>query len=286
MGVVVGLLLGAGLACVWWSLWSPPVRRPRHDEQWRARTHDLLVQAGAPRVTPGALVAASLGLGLVVLLVGVAVTRSPAIAGCFALMAAGGPTALVRGRARKRAGQLRDVWPEVVDHLGSGIRAGLSLPEALGQLGDRGPVELREPFLAFAEDYRATGRFGECLDGLKDRLADPVADRIVEALRITRDVGGTDLGRLLRTLAGFLRQDARTRGELEARQSWTVYAARLAVAAPWIVLALLGTRPEAARAYDTGTGLLVLLGGGVSSVVAYALMIRIGRLPEDPRVLR
>ncbi|NMM17585.1 MAG: type II secretion system protein F, partial [Cellulomonas sp.] len=114
----------------------------------------------------------------------------------------------------------------------------------------------------------------------------PVADRIVEALRITRDVGGTDLGRLLRTLSGFLREDARTRGELEARQSWTVYAARIAVAAPWIVLALLGTRPEAARAFDTFAGLVVLVGGGGCSVVAYALMTRIGQLPADPRVLR
>ena len=286
MGVVVGLLLGAGLACVWWSLWAPPVRRDRRGEHWRARTQDLLVQAGAPQVTPAALVATSLGIGLLVLLVGVAVTRSPAIAGCFSLMAGAGPTALVRGRARRRAGRLRDVWPEVVDHLGSGIRAGLSLPEALGQLGDRGPVDVREPFLAFAQDYRATGRFGDCLDRLKARLADPVADRIIEALRITRDVGGTDLGRLLRTLSSFLRDDARTRGELEARQSWTVYAARLAVAAPWIVLALLATRPEAARAYDTFAGLVVLVGGGLCSVVAYALMIHIGRLPEDPRVLR
>src|SRR5699024_11279417 len=79
----------------------------------------------------------------------------------------------------------------------------------------------------FARDYQASGDFSACLDRLKVRLADPVGDRIVEALRLTRDVGGTDLGALLRTLAGFLREDARTRSELEARQSWTVNAARL-----------------------------------------------------------
>jgi tight adherence protein B len=83
-----------------------------------------------------------------------------------------------------------------------------------------------------------------------------------------------------------LRADARTRGELEARQSWTVNAARLAVAAPWIVLALLGTRPEAAQAYNSVAGTLVLATGGVCSIAAYRLMIRIGRLPDDPRVLR
>jgi len=156
----------------------------------------------------------------------------------------------------------------------------------VGQLGERGPVELREPFAQFAQDFRASGRFGDCLDALKTRLADPVADRIVEALRMTREVGGTDLGRLLRTLALFLREDARTRGELEARQSWTVSGARLAVAGPWVVLALLATRPETAQAYNSMQGVAVLGGGAVCSLVAYRLMRWIGRLPEEARVLR
>ena len=201
-------------------------------------------------------------------------------------MAAYAPLALVRSRARRRRAARRALWPEVVDHLASGIRAGLSLAEAVGQVGERGPEELRPAFRAFAEDYRASGRFNDCLDRLKERLADPVADRIVEALRLTRDVGGTDLGRLLRTLSAFLRADARARGELEARQSWTVNGARVAVAAPWLVLALLATRPEAVAAYNTGAGAAVLVAGGACSLVAYRMMVRIGRLPEDERVLR
>ena len=133
------------------------------------------------------------------------------------------------------------MWPEAVDNLASGVRAGLSLPEALSQLGARGPEQLRSAFRRYGEDYRATGRFGECLDALKANLADPVGDRVVEALRMAREVGGTDLGRLLRTLSGFLREDARTRSELETRQGWTVNAARLALAAPWVLLS--GTGP-------------------------------------------
>ena len=201
-------------------------------------------------------------------------------------MAAWAPVAIVRGRARRRRERLRDVWPEVVDNLSSGVRAGLSLPEALAQVAARGPEPLRPAFASFAVDYRTSGRFGESLDALKDRLADPVADRICEALRITREVGGTDLGRLLRSLSAFLREDARTRSELEGRQSWTVYAARLAVAAPWLVLALLATRPESVAAYARPAGAVVLAVGAVLTVVAYRLMVRIGRLPEETRVLR
>jgi tight adherence protein B len=285
MGALVGLLLGLGLFLIWRSFTPPVPRRPRSVTR-RDKVADLLTQAGIESVTPGALVASCLGAGAAVLALMYVVSRSPAIALAFGLIASWGPVALVRFRARQRRSELRELWPEVVDNLASGVRAGLSLPEALSQVGVRGPVELRRPFTRFGEDYRATGRFFDCLDRLKASLADPVGDRIVESLRMAREVGGSDLGRLLRTLSAFLREDARTRAELETRQGWTVNAARLAVAAPWIVLALLSLRPEAVAAYNSGTGLGVLASGAGLCVVAYRLMIRIARLPEEERVLR
>lgn len=286
MGVVAGLLLGAGLASVWWSFWPVVPRAADGAGAWSARVRDTLTQAEVTGVTPTGLVAVSALVGLLVAAVALLLVPVPAVAVCFGAFGSAAPWALVRGRARRRLARTRALWPDVVDHLASGVRAGLSLPEAVAQVGERGPAELRGPFRAFAEDYRATGRFGDSLDALKERLADPVADRVVAALQLTRDVGGTDLGRLLRTLSSFLRDDLRTRGEIEARQSWTVYAARLAVAAPWAVLAMLATRPEALRAYDSTAGALVLLGGAVATVVAYRLMLRVARLPDDPRVLR
>jgi tight adherence protein B len=228
----------------------------------------------------------AVGLACVVAVIAAGMSRSIVIGAAFGLIACRSPFALVSFRAARRQAAMRDVWPEVVDSLASGIRAGLSLPEAVAQIGDRGADPIRPAFAAFAADFRVSGRFTESLDELKARLADPVADRIIEALRITREVGGTDVGRLLRTLAEFLREDARTRGELEARQSWTVNAARLAVAAPWMVLALLATRGANAQAFNSATGVTVLVLGGAATVVAYRLMIRLGKLPEEARVLR
>jgi tight adherence protein B len=103
---------------------------------------------------------------------------------------------------------------------------------------------------------------------------------------MARQVGGSDLGRLLRALSAFLREDARTRAELETRQGWTVNAARLAVAAPWVVLGLLSLRPEAVAAYNTAAGSVVLVVGGSLCLIAYRVMLRIGRLPDEERVLR
>ncbi|WP_084078842.1 type II secretion system F family protein [Demequina sp. NBRC 110057] len=285
MGTLWGLVAGLGVFMVWWSFWAPEPRE-RSGRGWDARMADRLVQAGAGAVTPAALIAASVGVGLVVALLIAGLSGSIVVGLGFGVIASRGPFALVGARARRRAAEARRLWPDVVDSLASGVRAGLTLPEAVSQVGTRGPEPLREPFVLFAEDYRASGRFQECLDLLKARLADPVADRIVETLRLTREVGGTDLGTTLRTLGEFLRADARVRGEIEARQSWTVNAARLAVAAPWIVLAMLAFRGGSLAAYNSTAGVTVMVLGGAATVLAYRVMVRAGRLTTDERVLR
>jgi tight adherence protein B len=193
---------------------------------------------------------------------------------------------LVRMRARARRQELRELWPDVVDNLASSVRAGLSLGEALTQIGVRGPDALRRPFQRFAEEYRATGRFNDCLDALKNRLADPVGDRIIESIRLAREVGGSDLGRLLRTLSAFLREDIRTRSELEARQSFTVNGARVAIATPFAVLIFMAFQPDLVAAYNSFAGFIVLGIGVGLMLLAYRIMLRIGRLPEERRVLR
>jgi tight adherence protein B len=283
IGVVLGCALACGVALVWRSLIAPDSLRSRKASSWLSES---LAQAGLADVTPAKLIGLCLGSGCVVGLVVLGISRSVVIAVFLALVASAGPVLLVRYRQRRRRDELRAVWPDTIDHLASGVRAGLSLPEALAQIGAAGPAPLRDPFRRFADDYRVSGQFGQSLDRLKQALADPVGDRVVESLRLAREVGGHDLGRLLRTLSTFLRDDARTRGELESRQSWTVNAARLAVAAPWVLLLLLSMRPAAVAAYDSPAGVFVLSLGAVISFVAYRIMMRIGRLPIEQRVLR
>jgi tight adherence protein B len=285
MGALVGLMLGVGLLLVWQSF-TGPVGRRTDRSRGRDRVADLIAEAGIEAVTSRQLLVSCAGAGAFVALVFLVVSRTWPVALAFGAFAAYAPVALVRFRARQRRSELRELWPDAVDNLASAVRAGLSLPEALTQLGARGPEPLRHPFLRFGEDYRATGRFNECLDLLKERLADPTGDRICESLRIAREVGGSDLGRLLRTLSSFLRDDARTRAELETRQSWVVNSARLAVAAPWILLGLLSLRTESIRAFNAPSGWVVLAAGGALCLVAYRLMLRLGRLPVERRVLR
>lgn len=280
-----GLVAGIGLVLV-----ASPWLWPRTNETTRARRRDvftrmteLLNQAGMGRVSTAAVVAVALVLGAAAAVLVLAFVPVVALAAAAGLAVTVSPFAVIAARARRRRRAMRAVWPDAVDHLVAGLRSGQSLPDALVALGESGPVPLRAPFVTFATDLTATGQLVLALDALKQRLADPVADRVVETLRVAREVGGTELPTVLRALAAHLRADASLRSEVEARQSWVVSAARLGVAAPWIVLVLLAARPEAVRAYNSPAGVTLLVVGLVVTAVAYRIMVAIGRLPEERR---
>src|SRR3954453_19590750 len=291
MGLLLGLFFGIGLLLIIATFVAPAETTGANGANGaaagglRAKSRELLASAGIEGITPGAFIGACAITGLAGFLLMFLVSGALPVGVVFGLMAGGSPIALVRSRARRRLAEFRELWPDVVDNIASAVRAGLSLSEALAQVGERGPLPLREPFRRFGADYASTGRFAESLDRLKDRLADPVGDRVIEGLRIAREVGGGDLGRLLRNLSAYLRDDARTRSELEARQAWTVNGARLAVASPWLVLLFMSFQSDVIHRYASSAGVVVLTVGAVACVVAYRLMMRIGRLPTERRIL-
>ena len=284
MTIALGALLGVGLLL----MVSPRLWPATGDDDSRrggtaALVRDRLLQAGLPQVSALTFAVASVVLAAATGSLVFALVPVAALALAAALAGLVLPAVLVVARARARRRATLVVWPDVVDHLVSAVRSGIALPDSVVTLSRSGPPATRAAFVLFEADYRSTGNFGLCLDRLKARLADPVADRILETLRMSREVGGSELVRVLRNLSAYLRQEAAIRSEVEARQSWVMNAARLGVAAPWIVLLLLATRPEAALAYKTTAGGLLILGGFVVSVFAYRLMIAIGRLPEERR---
>jgi tight adherence protein B len=285
MTLLLGCALGLGLVlalspAVW------PADAGRNTPVGRGpigRIHDRLAQAGLHSVTLPLLVVVSALVGVACAAVTLAIVPVAALGTSAGLVGLTLPALAVARRARRRRRQTRGSWPDALDHLVSAVRSGLSLPDSVSTLAHIGPEATREDFAAFERQYAATANFAISLDALKARLADPVADRILETLRMSREVGGNELTTVLRNLMSSLRQEVAIRTEIEARQSWVVNAARLGVSAPWIILLLLSTRPEAAAAYNSSAGVTVIVAGLLVSVVAYRVMLSLGRLPEERR---
>ncbi|MGC4109431.1 MAG: hypothetical protein QM747_03180 [Nocardioides sp.] len=146
MGALVGLGVGIGLLLIWSAYAVPRASRTGQGERQLAQ---LLARAGMTQVSVSSFLTMCVVLGAGVTIFAEVATRTPPVALVFGAMAGYLPVAVVAGRARRRQREFAEVWPEAVDNLTSAVRAGLSLPDALGQLSVRGPEPLRASFLAF-----------------------------------------------------------------------------------------------------------------------------------------
>ena len=211
-------------------------------------------------------------------------TRSVVIALAFGTLAAGIAFVTVRAKNNLNEAALIAAWPEVIDHLMSGIQSGLSLTESLAGLSTRGPEVLRPAFTQFKATLYGSGDLTQAIEELKALFAHHGSDQIFEALIISKALGGSELLQILRSLGDFLRQDLALRREIEVKHGWIKNSAHLSAAAPWILLLLLSTQPSTAAAYSTPTGAMILVAGLVMTAIAYIWMNRLGRLPHTPRV--
>jgi tight adherence protein B len=181
-------------------------------------------------------------------------TRSAVIAVAFGTLAAGIAFITVRTKNKLNEAALIAAWPEVIDHLMSGIQSGLSLSESLAGLSTRGPEVLRPAFTQFKLTLYGSGDLAQAIEELKSIFAHHGSDQIFEALIISKALGGGELLQILRSLGDFLRQDLALRREIEIKHGWIKNSAHLSAAAPWILLLLLSTQPSTAAAYSTTTG--------------------------------
>ena len=262
LGVLLGLVAGVGLLFI-----LDGIARPGAGPKRRMRVSGRALAQGMV----AAIAAATLAL---------VVTGVPVIAVLAAATGSALPGWWRRRSVRRLNEQRMAAWPDAVDDLRSEVRAGVGLPEAVAALAVSGPMPLRPRFASFLAEYRATGSFRSGL-GTLTGSADPVAERVVAALTVARELGGSELGTVLATLSTIVREDARARAEIRARQSWTVTAARLAVAAPWLTVIVMCTRPGTVEAYRGPAGAMVLGAVALVSLAAYRLMSRVGRLPVD-----
>ena len=224
-------------------------------------------------------VSASATTGLVLL-----ITSSFTIAIAFGALVAGAVFIALKNRSAHSESHLIAAWPEVIDHLMSGIQSGLSLSESLVGLATRGPEILRPAFAEFRDSLFHHADLELALQELKSLFHHHGSDQIFEALLISKALGGSELMSILRTLGDFLRQDLALRREIEVKHGWIKNSAHMSAVAPWILLLLLSTQPSTAIAFSTPTGGMILIAGLFMTAVAYLWMNRLGRLPQTPRV--
>ena len=174
-----------------------------------------------------------------------------------------------RAQEGKKQKSIQDAWPEALDHINSAIKSGVSISQALANLAERGPIVLSPFFKEYKSQVNTTGNLELALKNLCLSTQDPILKRLTQTILLVRQVGGAQVGSVLRTFTTFLRNDLTAKREIEMRHGWIANTARIASCAPWLLLIFLTFQPQTRTAYNTPTGAIVVLGGSLLIVIAY-----------------
>ncbi|MEO8695142.1 MAG: hypothetical protein ABI658_16560 [Acidimicrobiales bacterium] len=256
---------------------TPRVRRRLAVDEW-------LVQAGLPDLRRREFVAVLATLAAIGALAGAFLFGSvlPAIA--LGLFSMSFPVASYRHRREARAAAAIDAWPRMIEEIRIlTTSVGRSVPQALFEVGQNAPAELRPAFSAAHREWLLSTDFRRTVSLLEAKLADPTADMVCETLLIAHEVGGSDVDHRLESLADDRRQDMQSRKDARARQAGARFARRFVLIVP-LGMALAGMSVGNGRsAYQTPTGQVLVCVAIAMVVLCWWWAGRIMRLPTTNR---
>jgi len=275
-------LLFTSVALGWRGFGPGPAVAARRRSVW---LRDWLVQSGLDETRPLELVAVEgvlmlIGAGVAWALFGGFV---PPVAGAAATALI--PVAAARRRRERRRTLAREAWPRLIEEIR--IRTttlGRSIPQALFEVGQRAPEELRPAFEAAHREWLLSTDFERTVAVLTSRLADATADAVCETLLVAHRIGGNDVDRCLAALIDDRILDLQGRKDADARQAGARFARRFTLIVP-LGMAMIGLSIGEGRAsYATPAG-QVLVSIGLALMAACWLWAgQILRLPAEQRV--
>ncbi len=278
-GAAVFVYLGVGLAC---GVQLRRLPRRRRSPGLRPRLLAWLEQ-GDTAVGVGAFASVIAGSALATSCLTVAVTDVPVLGVIAAGAGALAPVAIVEQRRSASARARRAAWPDALRDVAVRLRAGSSLHGALVDLGRLGPAPLRASFVRYEQLANALDQ-RVALETIRNELAEPLSDRVVDVLLVAFDQGGRVVIDVLDDLADSAVADLHLMADIETAQLETTLEARGAATLPFVVLALLCLGSSGYRSfYAGGVGTAVVLLGLAMSLVGLAVITRLGRIADEPR---
>lgn len=243
-----------------------------------------LAQAGL-NVTPFQFTMVSVGVGLLALVMLLGLSGVWAVALPPSVLISLLPRFYFARVRTRRLSEVRKAWPDGIRDIVGGVTSGMSVQRALENLARSGPAPLREAFGRFPVLARTMG-VAPALESIKEDLADPTSDRVVEVLMIAHERGGVLVPEILRDLADSTSMDLAAGEEEQTEALEQRINARVVFMLPWLVLVALTFRPGPFRTfYSSPAGMVVVAIGAGLSLLGIAIISRLSRPQDEPRVL-
>lgn len=261
------------------------VRMPGGPRRRRGPSRSVWLRQAEVAVTPGQFRLVSIALGVGALVVVWGLSGSLWVGLVPGVVAGRGPHWYFGHRRVERLGRVVAAWPDGIRHIISSARARGTVHQALLELARSGPAPLAEAFAGYPA-MAATAGAKPALEVIREELADPISDQVIEVLIVAHDQGQAITMRILRDLAVLITEDLKVLEEIRTAGLEHRMDARLTFVLPWLVLVALCLSGGDYRAfYASAWGAVVVAIGGVMCLTGVAWVERLGRIPAQRRVL-
>lgn len=181
-------------------------------------------------------------------------------AGFFLLIAWKGPRPLMDYLVAARVKRYRGQMVDALNLLSNGLRAGLSLPQAIGMVVDELPNPIAQEFNLILQQNKIGIPLEECFEDLNKRVPTEDNEMFVTSVNILRETGG-NLAETFDTIAGVIRERVRLQQKIETYIAQGKFQGGMIFLMPFLMLLMFSiSDPESvAPLFNTILGAIVLI---------------------------
>jgi len=233
---------------------------------WLSR---LIAQSGV-RTTPGTIILASLVLATGGTFLASLFIHQPLALPIFTIVGGVAPYAFLVHRRSTRLKRFEEQFPEALDLLSRGIRAGHAFQTAMGMVADELPEPVGPEFKKTFDQQNFGLPLRDALNELADRIAILDVRFFVTAVLIQRDTGG-NLAEILDNLAHVVRERFKIRRQIRVHTAHGRFTGYVLLALPAaLAVALQFINPEHMQLlFREHMGQMMLIGAIVMQTVGY-----------------
>lgn len=199
-------------------------------------THDLN-QAGL-QMKPFEFMMINAGLSLGALLVGLLFTQNLVSGLALSLVGIMLPRMWLSRQKTKRIALFQDQLPDVLSLVVGSLRAGYGLVQAMKLVAQEMPAPSADEYARVVEEISLGFSLQDALNHLVERMESDDLMMVVTAINIQNEVGG-NLGNILETIAGTIRERVKLQGEVRTMTSMQRATGYMLAAMPFIVAVIL-----------------------------------------------
>jgi len=125
------------------------------------------------------------------------------------------PSAMLSRAQRKRRDKIEDQLPDALVSMANSLRAGLTLPQAMGILTDNTSPPISEEFALLLKEHRLGLTLDEAMTNMSERVASKNLDLVITSIQVARIAGG-NLPQVFEDTSQAIREIGRLEAKISA----------------------------------------------------------------------